>query len=93
MTDAGGFRQSGGARCVDQERAIIDRDVAPFGRAQRASIDSFEFCVDADTVNWLGGGFNDVELHESQHPLLYLWRRNLWVNILAHFIIDAASML
>lgn len=23
----------------------------------------------------LGGGFNDVELHESQHPLLYLWRR------------------
>ena len=25
--------------------------------------------------------------------LLYLWRRNLWVNILAHFIIDAASML
>lgn len=25
--------------------------------------------------------------------LLYLWRRNLWVNILAHFIVDAASML
>jgi len=25
--------------------------------------------------------------------VLYLWRRNLWVNILAHFIVDAASML
>lgn len=25
--------------------------------------------------------------------LLYLWRRNLWVNILAHFIVDAASVL
>jgi N-methylhydantoinase B len=25
----------------------------------------------------LGGGFNDVELHESQHPLLYLWRREM----------------
>jgi membrane protease YdiL (CAAX protease family) len=25
--------------------------------------------------------------------LLYLWRRNLWVNIIAHFVVDAASML
>jgi uncharacterized protein len=25
--------------------------------------------------------------------LLYLWRRNLWVNILAHFIVDAVSVL
>ena len=25
--------------------------------------------------------------------LLYLWRRNLWVNIVAHFIVDAASVL
>ena len=25
--------------------------------------------------------------------LLYLWRRNLWVNIIAHFMIDAASVL
>ncbi|GAB3779460.1 CPBP family intramembrane glutamic endopeptidase [Dyella agri] len=25
--------------------------------------------------------------------LLYLWRRNLWVNIIAHFIVDAASVL
>jgi membrane protease YdiL (CAAX protease family) len=24
---------------------------------------------------------------------LYLWRRNLWVNILAHFIVDAAALL
>jgi N-methylhydantoinase B len=36
----------------------------------------------------LGGGFNDVELHESQHPLLYLWRRETpdsggWVAIVA----------
>ncbi|MBD8874402.1 CPBP family intramembrane glutamic endopeptidase [Rhodanobacter sp. DHB23] len=25
--------------------------------------------------------------------LLYLWRRNLWVNIIAHFIVDAATVL
>ena len=25
--------------------------------------------------------------------LLYLWRRNLWVNILAHFLVDAAAFL
>lgn len=25
--------------------------------------------------------------------LLYLWRRNLWVNIMAHFIVDAISVL
>ena len=25
--------------------------------------------------------------------LLYLWRRNLWTNIIAHFIVDAASVL
>lgn len=25
--------------------------------------------------------------------LLYLWRRNIWVNMLAHFIVDAAAFL
>ena len=25
--------------------------------------------------------------------LLYLWRRNLWVNIIAHFIVDAVTVL
>lgn len=25
--------------------------------------------------------------------LLYLWRRNLWVNIIAHFMVDAVSVL
>lgn len=25
--------------------------------------------------------------------LLYLWRRNIWVNMIAHFIVDAASIL
>lgn len=25
--------------------------------------------------------------------LLYLWRRNLWINMLAHFIVDAAAFL
>jgi hypothetical protein len=24
---------------------------------------------------------------------LYPWRRNLWVNIIAHFIVDAVSVL
>jgi membrane protease YdiL (CAAX protease family) len=24
--------------------------------------------------------------------LLYVWRRNLWVNIIAHFIVDAAVL-
>jgi hypothetical protein len=25
--------------------------------------------------------------------LLYLWRRNIWVNMIAHFIVDAAAFL
>lgn len=25
--------------------------------------------------------------------LLYVWRRNLWINIIAHFIVDGASVL
>jgi membrane protease YdiL (CAAX protease family) len=25
--------------------------------------------------------------------LLYLWRRNIWVNVIAHFIVDAAAFL
>jgi membrane protease YdiL (CAAX protease family) len=25
--------------------------------------------------------------------LLYVWRRNLWINIIAHFVVDGASVL
>jgi membrane protease YdiL (CAAX protease family) len=25
--------------------------------------------------------------------ILYLWRRNLWANMVAHFIVDAAAFL
>ncbi len=25
--------------------------------------------------------------------ILYMWRRNLWVNIIAHFIVDATALL
>jgi len=33
-------------------------------------------------------GFGGVIL-----TLLYLWRRNLWINIIAHFIVDGAAVL
>jgi membrane protease YdiL (CAAX protease family) len=33
-------------------------------------------------------GFGGVVL-----TLLYLWRRNLWVNIIAHLIVDGAAVL
>ena len=25
--------------------------------------------------------------------LLYVWRRNLWINVIAHFVVDGASVL
>jgi uncharacterized protein len=25
--------------------------------------------------------------------LLYVWRRNLWINIIAHFVVDGVSVL
>lgn len=34
-----------------------------------------------------------VALGGLAFSLLYLWRRNLWVNIIAHFIVDAATVL
>jgi len=46
MTDAGGFRQAGRARGVDQERGIIDRDLAPLGGRKRASIQAVQGCRD-----------------------------------------------
>jgi len=46
VTDAGCLRQSGGARCVDQQRAIIDGDVASFGWRKLASIHSLKCRVE-----------------------------------------------
>ncbi len=40
VADAGGLRQAGGARGVDQQRAIVDGDAAPLGRRQRAAVQS-----------------------------------------------------
>jgi membrane protease YdiL (CAAX protease family) len=34
------------------------------------------------------GGFAGVIL-----TLLYIWRRNLWVNMIAHFVPDAIGLL
>ena len=28
-----------------------------------------------------------------QRELLYIWRRNLWVNMLAHFVVDGVAFL
>lgn len=36
----------------------------------------------------LVAGFGGIML-----TLLYLWRRNLWVNIIAHFVVDGAAVL
>ena len=46
MADAGGLRQTGGARSVDQQRAVVDGDAASLVRRQRTSIHSIEGSVD-----------------------------------------------
>ena len=46
MADAGGLRQARGARGIDQQRAIVDGDVAPFGRRQRTAVELRERGID-----------------------------------------------
>ena len=50
MADAGGLRQAGGARGVDQQRAMVDGDGAPFGRLQRTAVHSIQDGIDARVV-------------------------------------------
>jgi hypothetical protein len=46
MTDAGGRRQARGARRIDQQRAIVDGDIAPFDRRQRTAVEHCERGID-----------------------------------------------
>lgn len=42
---------------------------------------------------WGWSHLSIVALGGLLFSLLYLWRRNLWVNIIAHFIVDAVSVM
>jgi N-methylhydantoinase B len=64
--------QFGGVNQFGEPFAVMFMDPLAWGGP------AFGFRDGVDTggsLTALGGGFNDVELHESQHPLLYLWRR------------------
>jgi N-methylhydantoinase B len=66
LTQFGGLNQFG------EPFAVMFMDSLAWGGP------AFRFRDGVDTGGSLaavGGGFNDVEMHESQYPLLYLWRR------------------
>ncbi|QEC47378.1 hydantoinase B/oxoprolinase family protein [Baekduia soli] len=64
--------QFGGVNQFGEPFAVMFMDPLAWGGPAMSTRDGVSTggCLAA-----LGGGFNDVELHESQHPLLYLWRR------------------
>lgn len=66
LTQFGGMNQFG------EPFAVMFMDPLAYGGPAL----SFRDGVDTGgTLTALGGGFNDVELHESQNPFVYLWRR------------------
>src|SRR3954468_3955016 len=50
MADMGSLRQAGGARRVDQQRAIIDRDRPSLVARQRLSTETRDRAVDAGSI-------------------------------------------
>jgi uncharacterized protein len=71
----------------------IERGCEVFGSLRIAiTLSWLIFTVEhASTWGWshlLIAGFGGLLL-----ALLYVWRRNLWINIIAHFVVDGASVL
>jgi len=71
----------------------IERGREVFGSLRIASALSWIVFTLEHITTWgwshvLVAGFGGLLL-----TLLYVWRRNLWINIIAHFVVDGASVL
>jgi membrane protease YdiL (CAAX protease family) len=71
----------------------IERGREVFGSLRIASMLSWIVFTLEHITTWgwshvLIAGFGGLLL-----TLLYVWRRNLWINIIAHFVVDGASVL
>ena len=71
----------------------IERGRELFGSLRIASTFSWIIFTLEHVSTWgwshvLIAGFGGLVL-----TLLYMWRRNLWINIIAHFVVDGASVL
>ena len=71
----------------------IERGREVFGSLRIASALSWIVFTLEHIATWgwshvLIAGFGGLLL-----TLLYVWRRNLWINVIAHFVVDGASVL
>jgi len=91
-------------RLISVVRAAIGEEVLFRGYAIERGCEVFGSLRIASTLSWLVFTFEHVSTWGWSHvliagfgglllTLLYVWRRNLWINIIAHFIVDGASVL
>ncbi|MBW4028206.1 MAG: CPBP family intramembrane metalloprotease [Acidobacteria bacterium] len=91
-------------RCISVLRAAIGEEVLFRGYAIERGREVFGSLRIASTLSWLIFTIEHVSTWGWSHvliagfgglllTLLYVWRRSVWINIIAHFVVDGASVL
>lgn len=91
-------------RFISVIRAAIGEEILFRGFAIERGRELFRSLRIASTLSWIVFTLEHVSTWGWSHvliagfgglllTLLYVWRRNLWINIIAHFIVDGASVL
>lgn len=91
-------------RLISVIRAAIGEEILFRGFAIERGRELFGSLRIASTLSWIVFTLEHVSTWGWSHiliagfgglllTLLYVWRRNLWINIIAHFIVDGASVL
>jgi len=91
-------------RLISVVRAAVGEEVIFRGYAIERGREVFGSLRIASTLSWLVFTVEHVSTWGWSHvliagfgglllTLLYVWRRNLWINIIAHFVVDGASVL
>jgi membrane protease YdiL (CAAX protease family) len=91
-------------RLISVVRAAIGEEVIFRGFAIERGREVFGSLRIASALSWIVFTLEHITTWGWSHvfiagfgglllTLLYVWRRNLWINIIAHFIVDGASVL
>jgi membrane protease YdiL (CAAX protease family) len=91
-------------RLISVIRAAIGEEVIFRGFAIERGREIFRSLRTAGVLSWIVFTFEHRTTWGWSHvliagfgglllTLLYMWRRNLWVNIIAHLVVDGASVL
>ena len=91
-------------RFISVIRAAIGEEILFRGFAVERGRELFGSLRIASTLSWIVFTLEHVSTWGWSHvfiagfgglllTLLYVWRRNLWINIIAHFVVDGASVL